>query len=276
MPFKIIHKFDNLIIADVINRPSKQIKSPYLADIRLPKSKNTELAHSPGLGLCGFITTNSIIAINKINGNTKRKSNFTIELVLITNDENKDVWVGANPSTSNLYFRNIIEKNLLSFLPKINLIKQEVKLPELKSRFDFLLESKSKKYIVEVKNVPLVDYPNDKMPSFRKFPIRKGDKRFAIFPDGYQGKKDLCVSPRALKHLKELILIKKKYPEYTPMLIFVIQREDCYGFTPNFEKDPIYSNALKQAYDEGLIIKALMLKLSPKNIKFIKEVPITF
>ena len=50
------------------------------------------------------------------------------------------------------------------------------------------------------------------------------------------------------------------------MLIFVIQREDCYGFTPNFEKDPVYSNALKQAYDEGLILVSAgsnCLRLAP-------------
>ena len=50
----------------------------------------------------------------------------------------------------------------------------------------------------------IVDYPKDKMPSFRKFPERTCNKRHAIFPDGYQAKKGDCVSPRALKHLKEL------------------------------------------------------------------------
>ena len=44
---------------------------------------------------------------------------------------------------------------------------------------------------------------------FRKFPERTCNKRHAIFPDGYQAKKGDCVSPRALKHLKELIEIKK-------------------------------------------------------------------
>ena len=86
----------------------------------------------------------------------------------------------------------------------------------------------------------------------------------------------MCVSPRALKHLKELMKIKKEEPEYNPMLIFVVQREDCHGFTPNFEKDPIYSNELKKAYESGLPIKAVMLKMSLKNVKFIKEIPIVF
>lgn len=272
---KIIYKFDKLIISEVVNRPSKKIKSPYLADVLI--NKKEDLAHSPGLGLCGFITTGSTVALSSSDPESNRKSKYTVELVNVSNDDNKNVWVGANPATSNLYFNKIIEMNLLSFIPKIEIIKREVKLPDYESRFDFFLETKSgKKFIVEIKNVPLVDYPKDKMPSFRKFPERKCTKRNAIFPDGYQSKKGDCVSPRALKHLKELMQIKKKNPELNPMLIFVVQREDCFGFSPNFEKDPLYSNELKKAYQSGLTIKVIMLKMSPKNIKFIKEIPIVF
>ena len=46
---KIIYKYNDLHTADIVNRPSKEIKSPYLADILI--DKKTELAHSPGLGL---------------------------------------------------------------------------------------------------------------------------------------------------------------------------------------------------------------------------------
>ena len=269
---KIIYKFNDLIIADVINRPSKQIKSPYLADINI--NNNEHMAHSPGLGLCGFITSGSVVAVTS-NDSESRKSKFTIEMVQVKNDDNKNVWVGANPATSNLYFNNMIERNLLSFLPKVKFIKREFKMDKYQSRFDFYIEAENnKKYIIEVKNVPLVDYPKDKMPSFRKFPERKCQTRNAIFPDGYQAKKGDCVSPRALKHLQELLNIKKKEKDFIPMLIFVVQREDCGGFSPNFEKDPKYSNLLKKAIEEGLQVKAVMLKINPKNVKFIKEIPV--
>lgn len=270
---KIIHKFNDLLQGKITSRPSKKIKSPYMADVLI--NKTNELAHSPGLGLCGFITIDSKVLLSK-SKNPNRKSKYTIEMVEIINDDNKKVWVGANPVTSNLYFKNIIEKELLSFFPKIINIKQEYKFKKYDSRFDFYLEDENKKYLVEIKNVPLVDYPENKMPTFRKFPIRKTKKRNAIFPDGYQGKKDICVSPRALKHLQELLKIHKKEKDITPVLIFVVQREDCHGFTPNFDKDPVYSNELKKAHNEGLLIKAIMLKLGPKNVKFIKELPIIF
>ena len=269
---KIIYKFENLIIADVAHRPSKQIKSPYLADVIIDKKE--EMAHSPGLGLCGFITQGSIVAIKKNEGKN-RKSKYTIEMVKVKNDDDKNIWVGANPSTSNSYFEIIIGKNLLSFIPKTSFIKREYKMPNYESRFDFYIETESKKkYIIEVKNVPLVDYPKDKMPEFRKFPERKCEKRNAIFPDGYQAKKGDCVSPRALKHLRELISILKSKKDIIPMLIFVVQREDCFGFSPNFDKDPLYSNELKKGIESGLMVKAVMLKMSPKNVKFIKEIPV--
>ena len=268
---KIIYNYDNLAIVSVKNRPSKKIKSPYLADIEI--DKKNELAHSPGLGLCGYITTDSIVAVSTNEGKN-RKSKYTIEMVKVKNDDNKNIWVGANPATSNLYFQNILEKNLLSFIPKVKFIKREYKMDNYESRFDFFIETNTKKYLIEVKNVPLVDYPKEKMPSFRKFPERKCKVRHAIFPDGYQAKKGDCVSPRALKHLKELVDIMKKNKNIIPMLVFVVQREDCGGFTPNFEKDPIYSNLLKKSIKEGLLVKSVMLKMTPKNVKFIKELPV--
>ena len=75
--------------------------------------------------------------------------------------------------------------------------------------------------------------------------------------------------------LTELIVtIKKKFPELNPILMFVVQREDCFGFSPNFEKDPLYSKELKRAFKEGVLIKAYLMKMTKEKISFIKEVPV--
>ena len=275
---KIIYKYSDLKIAEVVNRPSKEIKSPYLADVFLLTDKNNiVLAHSPALGLCGYIKSGSKVALStKFDcGNIKRKSNYTIELVEIENDDKKKLWVGANPCLSNDIFEIMCNKGLIDFIKKIEFLKREYVLKDekIKSRFDFYIESDKKKFIVEVKNVPIVDYPLNKMPDFRKFPVRI-DKRRAIFPDGYQAKKGECVSPRALKYLRELIEIKKNYKDIIPVLVFIIQREDCFGFSPNFEKDPLYSKELKRAFKEGVLIKAYLMKMTKEKISFIKEVPV--
>ena len=273
---KIIYKYPTLSIAEVVSRPSKEIKSPYLADVMFD-DKKVFMAHSPALGLCGYISTKSIVALSEKFDckNVKRKTKHTVELVKIKNDDNKEIWLGANPCLSNKLFENMVNKNIIDELQNVDFLKREyqISFPEEKSRFDFYVESNNKKFIIEVKNVPIVDYPLNKMPEFRKFPVRSG-KRKAIFPDGYQSKKGECVSPRALKHLRMLIKIKKERKELIPMLVFIIQREDCYGFSPNFEKDPLYSAELVRAHKEGVIIKAYLMKMTLKQVSFIKEIPV--
>lgn len=273
---KLIYKYKDLEIVEVVNRPSKDVKSPYLADVKSKGKKNLFMVHSPALGLCGYISQGSKVAISKkFDCNVKRKTNHTIELVELTNDDNKKLWVGANPCLSNKFFEEMVNKKLVDFIDKVDYMKREYvyNIDDFKSRFDFYIESNSKKFIIEVKNVPIVDYPLNKMPSFRKFPVRV-DKRRAIFPDGYQSKKGECVSPRALKHLRELIKIKQTVKDIIPVLVFIVQREDCYGFSPNFEKDPLYSEELKRAYKEGVIIKAYLMKMTLKQVSFMKEIPV--
>lgn len=274
---KILYKYSELKVATIINRPSKEVKSPYLADIKFKDSDQVLMAHSPALGLCGFIRSGSKVALSEKFDckNVKRKSKYTIELVEIENDDKKKLWVGANPCLSNNLFEIMINKNIIDFIDSVKLLKREYQyeINNFKSRFDFYIETETKKYIIEVKNVPIVDYPLNKMPDFRKFPVRI-DKRRAVFPDGYQSKKGDCVSPRALKHLRELIEIKKSNNGITPVLVFIVQREDCYGFSPNFEKDPLYSKELVRASKEGVIIKAYLMKMTTKNVSFIKELPV--
>jgi hypothetical protein len=65
--------------AIVINRISKTIKSPYLADIKI---KNTiQLAHNPALGLGGLITNETKIMVSSCEDEC-RKSKYTIESLI--------------------------------------------------------------------------------------------------------------------------------------------------------------------------------------------------
>ena len=100
----------------------------------------------------------------------------------------------------------MIEKNLLSFVPKISNIKREFKFKNYESRFDFYVESVcNKKFIIEIKNVPLVDYPKDKMPSFRKFQKEKQIKEMQYFQMDIKEKRNVCITKsfKALKRINE-------------------------------------------------------------------------
>lgn len=257
-----------LIPGEIMFRPSKKIKSPYLADVKI--NNKIELTHSPGLGLCGYITKGSKVLMLK-NVNEKRKSKYTIEMVEIKNEDNKIIWLGANPLRSNELFLNLVLQKKIPILGRVNKYKPEFKF--LNSRFDFFMETHVGKFIIEIKNVPIVDFMEKNKPNNKAIIRNTNEKRSAIFPDGYQKKGD-CVSPRAFRQLDDLIEIKRNYKEYIPMCCYLVQRDDVYYFKPNFKKDIKYSNKLKQAFEEGVLIKAFKFKVSPKGYKFIKEIPV--
>lgn len=261
--------------AIIINRPSKDIKSPYIADIKI--NDKIELAHSPALGLCGLIINNVHVMVSECKTNSCRKSKYTIELVKINDPENKKIiWIGGNPNYGNKIYFNFI-KELVEF-NKYKIEKQEIKV--LNSRLDFLLtNNKNEKFFVEVKNVPLVDY-NYKLHDTKKekltFSFNNNYIRAAIFPDGYKNSKNQCISDRAYKHLEDLIKLKQN--GFRTALVFIIQREDPEYFKPNYVRDKIYSEKLKEAYDKGVEIFAYKFKWAVKNnigsCKFIKRIPL--
>lgn len=266
----IIYRFNNTILAEVINRPSEINKSPYLADVII--NDIIYVAHSPSLGLSGLIKSGSVVVLEK-NNNPDNVSKFKIVSTKIKEFEtnNKFIYVGANPVLVNTLFLNCIKLKLLPFKNIID-IKKEVNI--FGSRIDFqLFDKNNNKYLIECKYAPTVDYHPEHKPIKNVSVGNKNNyKRAAIFPDGWQYKKGAVVSERALKHLNTLITgIKKGYKSF---LFFFCLREDVQYFRPNFEKDLIFTNKIKKAKQKGVIIKAFKLKYSKNNIKFIGEIPV--
>ena len=246
--------------AIIVNRPSKSIKSPYLADIEI--DNNIILAHSPSLGLCGLIIKDINVMVTKTE-NGSRKSKYTIELVQSINAKNKKVWIGANPSYGNKLFT--IFYNKFDEFKDYTIEKPEIKV--LNSRLDFLLVNKLKeKCYVEIKNVPLISYNEE------------SNIISSIFPDGYKNSKNICISDRAYKHVENLIKLKSQ--GYRACLVFIIQREDSENFKPNYARDKIYSEKLKEAFDQGVEIFIYNFKWTIKNniasCKFLKKLEIVF
>lgn len=241
-----------ILKAKVINRPSIKIKSPYMADIKI--NNIIELAHSPSLGLCGLIKENTQVYVSTCK-NECRKSKYTIELV-----KNNNVLIGANPLFANKIFFDFY-KNFNEF-KNYELEKQEIKIHN--SRLDFLLSNKNNKFYVEIKNVPLVENNNNIIT--------------ATFPDGYKNSKNMCISDRAYKHIEDLIKLKNEGHKVS--LVFIVQRNDAEVFSPNYNKDKIYSEKLKEAYNKGVEIYAYKFKWSIKNniaiCKFVKKIDVVF
>ena len=113
---------------------------------------------------------------------------------------------------------------------------------------------------MEVKNVPLADY-EDITAKDRKGKCYDNcaiDSKVAYFPDGYRKKSSEPVSPRALKHIRELTLIKRE-SKTRCIMCYVIQRTDINRFQPSII-DPEYREAVKNAIDAGVEIITLVVR----------------
>ncbi len=122
-------------------------------------------------------------------------------------------------------------------------IKREAKING--RRIDFLIESQ-KKIWIETKSITLVE------------------DGFGLFPD----------SPtlRGREHIKELIKIKENKGE--GFIIFVVQREDAYKFSPNKRVDPEFSNLLKEAVLKGIRVIAFNCSVGLKRISLNKKLEV--
>ena len=66
----LLMKIDNLVEGQIVKRPSKVIKSPYVADVLF--EDNEILAHSASLGCCGLAEVGSTILMTKQENKNKK------------------------------------------------------------------------------------------------------------------------------------------------------------------------------------------------------------
>ena len=259
----VVHQLSNLVHGTVVKRPSASIKSPYVADVTYEES--SFLGHCPSLGCCGLADKNATIMMAPSN-NPKSKCDYTVYLSIIY-DEKKDkrVIVGIHPKLSEKIVENCISNRHLSWLSNFTTYKREyvVKDKELgvDSRFDFHgYDDNNNEFIIEVKTVPLADYEDiaKKDRKGKNYDDLSFDNKVAYFPDGYRKKATDPVSPRALKHVNELRILKEEKNIRT-ILCFVIQRNDVSSFQPSII-DPIYREAVFAARDAGVEIYAVVCK----------------
>jgi hypothetical protein len=57
----LLLKINNLIEGEIIKRPSKYIKTPYVADIQVCSTSKLILGHTASLGCCGLADVGAII-----------------------------------------------------------------------------------------------------------------------------------------------------------------------------------------------------------------------
>jgi DNA-binding sugar fermentation-stimulating protein len=265
-------QIDNLIEGCVIKRPSAYIKTPYVADIIPINAVDSILGHTASLGCCGLADVGATILMAPV-PKTKKKNDkkndsklhceYRVYLSLIR-EKGNEIIVGIYPKLAEELTESAIKNNLLNILQNVRTYRRETPIyveGKVDSRFDFTgIDCNGIPFIMEVKNVPLADY-EDITAKDRKnkcYDNRSVDSKVAYFPDGYRKKSTDTVSPRALKHIQELTLIKRE-SKTRCIMCYVIQRTDVSSFQPSII-DPEYRTAFYEAMNSGVEIITMVVQ----------------
>ena len=279
MPFSML-QIDNLIEGQVIKRPSKYIKTPYVADIIPYNDEKSILGHTASLGCCGLADVGATILMSPVPKTKKRDDDklhceYRVYLSVIK-ERNEEIIIGIHPKLAEELAESALKNNLLNILQDVKRYSRETVIRvkgKVDSRFDFSgIDCNGVPFIMEVKNVPLADY-EDITAKDRKgkcYDDRCADSKVAYFPDGYRKKVTDAVSPRALKHIKELTLIKRE-SKLRCIMCYVIQRTDVSSFQPSVI-DPQYRTAFYEAMEAGVEIITMVVQWTREgSAYFIKD-----
>lgn len=209
----------------------------FLADVKLDDGREVT-AHCTNSGsMKSCLEDNAEVYLTPVN-DPKRRTKFTWEMIKMNGD-----WVGVNTSNPNKLALELVRDQIIPDLDMYNVVKREVKFDE--SRLDLLAENATEKCAIEVKNVTMKD------------------GTYARFPD--------AKTERGLKHLHTLIRLKKE--GYRSVMLYVIQRSDVDIFAPAKEIDSKYSEALLLAYNSGVEVVPIQVKVTPTEIDFARVLP---
>jgi DNA-binding sugar fermentation-stimulating protein len=196
------------------------------------------------------------------NSTDKLKCEYRVYLSIFKERGNEMI-IGIHPKLAEDLTENALKNNMLSRLLNVQRYKRETTIyveGKVDSRFDFSgVDKNGTPFLMEVKNVPLADY-EDITAKDRKqkcYVDRCQNSKVAYFPDGYRKKSTSPISPRALKHIRELTLIKKESITRC-IMCYVIQRTDVDKFQPSII-DPEYRAAVKEAIDIGVEIITMVV-----------------
>jgi len=126
---------------------------------------------------------------------------------------------------------------------QVNRVQPEIRLG--KSRLDFVLGDRERWWI-EVKSVTLV----------------RG--REALFPD--------APTQRGTRHVQELCHLATQGSRAA--IVFIVQRPDAVRFAPHRRADPILAQALRQAHEAGVEVRAYRCRVSLRGIRIDREIPV--
>ncbi len=267
---KIVYSLPNPSdLVSIVARPSKQIKSPYCADII--KDNSPYIAHTPSLGCCKLVDAGCQVFVQERTENTA-KTQYAVYGTYV----HDKITVGVHPMVANPMMKEILRKHMDEEWKDIVVIETEVVYKD--SRIDFCVKrANGRKVWIEVKNVPLAAYEDKATKDYRSIciPTEGQDPyaKIAIFPDGYRKHKEDPVSPRATKHLATLADCVAQGDE--AYCVYITQRGDVSSFTPS-KLDPVYRAQFLASQSQGVKMRCYCVVWDDQfqHAYFTKQVPI--
>lgn len=229
---------------DYVKGIFKKRPNRFIAEVEV--DGKIEIAHVPNTGRCKELLVEDAVVWLKPSDNPNRKTKFSLHFV-----ENKDVLVSLFSQEANKIVFDAIANEKIEELSDYDYYQREKTVDN--SRIDiYLAKHKNdcsdenilvEPCYVEVKGVTL---------------IVDGEARFPDAP-----------TERGAKHLKELIKLKKEGKRC--VVFFLIQHPAGNFFRPNWENDPVFSQTLCDAYEEGVEILVYRCDNQLSGIELIPE-----
>ena len=220
---------------DYVKGIFKDRPNRFIAEVEV--DGNLEIAHVPNTGRCKELLIDDAVVWLKPSDNPNRKTKFSLHFV-----ENKGVLVSLYSQQANSIVYDAIVDGKIKELSGYSIHQREKTVDN--SRIDIYLEnSNDDSCFVEVKGVTL---------------IVNGEARFPDAP-----------TERGAKHLKELIKLKKEGNRC--VVFFLIQHPAGDFFRPNWDNDPVFSETLNEAYDEGVEILVYKCDNQLDGIEFVSK-----
>lgn len=208
----------------------------FVAEVSL--EGRTHTVHVKNTGRLGELLLPGVEVWLEETDNPARKTRFDLVCVL-----NRGYVVNIDSQAPNPIFREWAERGL--WAEGVTDLRGEVFRGD--SRFDFSYTRNGVPGFVEVKGVTLFD-----------------DGGVAFFPD--------APTERGVKHLRGLIDARRAGCEAG--VCFILQRDGVTGMRPNDGTHPAFGQALREAAQAGVTIRALGCHVAPEGFEPAYEVPV--
>ena len=119
MPNKNIINLEGIVPLEIVRRPSKIIKSPYVSDA-VDEEGAHHLVHTPGLGLADQCLPGSKVFATP-SKSINSKTDFIIQSVLVEEQGYSRTIIGANPHTAEIIGKSILKQKLWNPYPRFKI-----------------------------------------------------------------------------------------------------------------------------------------------------------